>query len=187
MLYVLEGETPLIKGMFINSHIRALRAKKGASGVRLLEERVGRPLVFKNLEDVPVREEIAIIEHTLDLLSDEPIAPEARSFEAGRLHFRNFITTPFGRILMSALPRTHEGLRQLMQRSGYIARRVFRHTNFRAQEHDDTVTITMDNSDYPIDHFKGLFYEWMKTWGIEEPSIEAREAAPRQYEYVLRM
>jgi len=180
------AETPLIKGMFVNSHIRALRVKKGTDGVRELERRYGSPLAFKNLADVPVREEIRILELVLDLLSDVPVPPESRSFEAGRLHFRNFITTPFGKILISAIPKTIAGFHKLLTSTGHIARHVFKNTNFRATHTDSMISICMDNSDYPLEHFRGLFFEWMVFWDMPSPSVEATENAPGAYEYTLR-
>jgi len=178
-------ESPLIKGMFVNSHIEALRKEKGDEGVRELEHRYGKPLSFRNLEDVPVREEVRVIEIAFDIMTDDaPIAD--KSFEAGRLHFRNFINTPFGRMVDATLPKTEEGLVGLLTRARYIARHVFKNTNFSSSIIDDrTLLISMENCDYPIDHFRGLFYEWMNRWGFEGHTVTAKETKPNRYEYTL--
>jgi hypothetical protein len=182
-----DSTVPLIKGIFVNSHIKTLRNAKGEKAVAELERIYGRPIAFKNLENVPVREEVKILEIVLDILSEKPPAPEIRAFEAGRLHFRNFITTPFAKILTSAVPKTPEGYRQMLISSGYIARHVFKNTNFRSEPSEPNSLVSiMENNDYPLDHFKGLFYEWMVYWKLRDPSVTAEESAPREYKYTMR-
>ena len=73
---------PRIKGIFVNSHVKALEAQKGPEAVRELARRYGGPVRFKNSEDVPVREEVKIIELAADILSGAPIPPDRRAFEA---------------------------------------------------------------------------------------------------------
>src|SRR5581483_395705 len=153
--------TPTIKGMFINSHLKALEAQLGTDGLTQLGRAYGKPLVFKNLEDVPVREEVEILTHMVPLLCAE-VSQTQIDFEAGRLHFRNFITTPFAKILMGAIPRTSEGYNKMLQSSDYIASHVFKHMRFGSEPSEEkTLVSIIENSDYPRDHFKGLFYEWM--------------------------
>src|SRR5258708_2790222 len=131
-----ETKTPLIKGMFVNSHIRRLRNDKGQEAVDELSSRYGKRINFRNLENVPVREEIAILEHVFDILNEHDktaqLGPEARSFEAGRLHLQNFLTTPFGKIMATAIPKTPDGFKKLLLSAKYIASHVFKNTNFTA-------------------------------------------------------
>lgn len=186
-----ELRTPLIKGMFVNSHIRRLRNEKGAGAVEELSKRYGKPLVFRNLEEVPVREEIAILEHVFDILHEhdgQALDPALRSFEAGRLHLQNFLATSFGLILVAAAPKTPAGFKKLMLSAKYIATHVFKNTNLRAYapENDpQSLIIVMENNDYPLNHFKGLFFEWMKLWGLTNPRVDATEPEPRLYQYSL--
>ena len=177
--------TPLIKGMFINSHVWALRSAKGEEGVAELRRRLGRPISFNNLKDYPVREEVELIEVVHELLYG-PSPEETRSFEAGRLHFKNFITTPFGKILMSALPKTSDGFRRLLLSVRHIVKHIFKNTNFASEAKEtNKLRIVMENSDYPIDHFRGLFYEWQLYWNLDSPQVKAQELSPGRFEYIL--
>lgn len=175
---------PSIKGIFINSHIDKLRSVKGSDAIVELEFRFGRPIDFADFSDYPVRDEITIIEHVLDLLAIKEIKPEERAFEAGRLHFRDFIETEIARVILSPFSRSSDGLKKLLLNAGFIARRVFKNTNFTAHDGGDRrVVITMENNDYPIDHFRGFFHELMLDWGLKEPHVIGEETAPRRYEY----
>lgn len=173
---------PTIKGIFVNSHIAAVRKALGADGVRRLEELYGKALEFKNSDDVLVSEEVKIIEYALDLLSTEPIPETERAFEAGRLHFKNFSTTPLAKIIFSLFRRD---FKLMMLQSKNIAGHVFRGVHFDAKEiAPGKVILTMKNNDYPIDHFRGLFSEWMKFSG-NEGTVTALRIPPDVYEYTL--
>lgn len=177
---------PLIKGIFINSHIESLRALKGDEAVHELQARIGKFDGFNALDDYPVRMEIEVLETVLDLLHYY-VDPDERSFEAGRLHFRNFSQTAYGAMILGLAPKTSDGFRMLLLHAGAIARFVFHYTNFSAQELSAReVRIVMENNDYPIDHFRGLFYEWALMWGFPDARVEAEETAPRRYEYTIR-
>lgn len=177
--------TPLIKGMFINSHIERLRREKGEEGVFELQKRIGRYTNFSNFDDYPVALEIQVIETVLDLIGGATDAAQRR-FEAGRLHFRNFSETFFGRMTMGIAPRTGDGFKMLMQSTNYIGRYVFKHTNFSTELlGDNAVKVIMENNDYHIDHFRGLFYEWALFWGLSNPDVIATETAPKRFEYVI--
>jgi uncharacterized protein (TIGR02265 family) len=179
----MEGEKkPTIKGIFVNSHIAAVRKVLGEDGVRKLEEIYGKPIIFKNSEDVPVREEVKIIECALDLLHPEMAISESRAFEAGRLHFQNFRTTPLAKIIFSVF-RTDFKL--MMLQSKNIAGHVFRGVHFTTEELSATkARVTMTNNDYPIDHFRGLFAEWMKFSGYEG-TVSAEKVEPDTYQYLM--
>lgn len=172
---------PTIKGIFVNSHIKKIWQERGDDGIRELEKKFGMSIKFSNFEDVPVREEVRLIECSLEILNPN-IAPEEKSFEAGRLHFRNFRGTPFGRIIFSQFK---DSFKLMMMNAPSIAGHVFKGVRFYSEETGERgVRVTMENNDYPIDHFKGLFYEWMLFSGLDG-SVEARETAPNRYEYVI--
>jgi uncharacterized protein (TIGR02265 family) len=182
----MHHKTPLIKGMFINSHIDRLRREKGEAAVYELKISIGRYEGYNNFDDYPVREEIKVIETVLDILSDGKVDPVHRSFEAGRLHFRDFAETVFGKMTLGLATKTPEGFRRLMQMVNYIGQYVFKHTNFTSKVVDEhSVTITMENNDYPIDHFKGLFFEWAHYWGLKNPKVSAYIIAPNKFEYTV--
>src|SRR5262245_22308856 len=94
-------DTPTIKGIFVRSHLQAVQDKKGSDGLATLAQKFGKPLLFSNLQDVPIKEEEKIIELCLELLEGYPVSESKLHYEAGRLHFRNFTNTPLARILFS--------------------------------------------------------------------------------------
>ena len=179
----LETRSPTIKGLFVNSHIEAVRRSFGDEGVMELAARIGHAVDYRDLEDVPIRTEVEIIEIANDLLRGEPVPHATRSFEGGRLHFRNFKGTPLARLTFAIFPRN---FRYLMMHCSTIAERVFKGVRFQSVELSKRhVVVTMDNADYPIDHFRGLFHEWMHDFGCRG-EVTARVLAPRRFEYDLR-
>lgn len=173
---------PTIKGIFINSHIKKVRQERGDEGVRELEKKFGMPLNFRNFEDVPVREEVHLIECALEVLEGNPIPDERKQFEAGRLHFKNFSQTPFGRIIFSQF---RNNFKMLMMNTPNIAGHVFKDVRFYADElGPKEVRVTMENNDYPVDHFRGLFQEWMDFSGLKG-TVEAQETAPNRFAYIM--
>lgn len=169
----------------MNTHIKAVRAALGDAGVRELEIRYGKPLRFSNWEAVPVREEMKIIELALDLLNQTPVPPAERAYDAGRLHFRNFAASPLGRILFGALERD---FKLVMLRSRFVAQHVFRHTRFFAADLGPTsIRISIENIDYPIEHFRGFFAEAMKFFNLDGivTAVAIPSGPTRRYEYTL--
>jgi len=178
-----RDQKPTIKGIFVNSHISAVRKIKGEEGVRELARRFGGSLVFKNSDDVPIRDEVKIIEFALDILASSPVSPDIRAFEAGRLHFKNFCTTPLAKIIFSMF-RTDFKLMMLQTKN--IAGHVFQGVEFDANDLGvNAVAITMKNNDYPLDHFRGLFTEWLEFSG-KKGSVIAKETEPNIYQYTMR-
>ena len=179
-------KTPTIKGVFVNSHIQRLRKERGKSAVKELEERYGKSVKFSDTEDVPVKEEVKILEAIIDILEGPPVSLSKRSFEAGKLHFQNFSTTTFAKILFASIPKTPAGFEKLLLNSEYIVNNVFKNTNFESQKSEDgTLTVTMGNNDYPIEHFHGLFSEWLNFWGLKDGKVEAKELEGNRYEYTF--
>ena len=173
---------PTIKGIFVNSHIQMVRRELGEAGVRQLEERMGMPLRFRSTEDVPVRDEVRLIEHALDLTSRETFTGNARAFEAGRLHFRNFTTTPWAKVLFTLFPRN---FRFMTLHAKTVAERVFSGVRFASEDlGEHTVRVTMENADYPIEHFRGLFQEWMTFFGYQG-MVDARRLGSQRFEYTM--
>lgn len=173
---------PTIRGIFVNSHVHAVRRAKGEEGVRQLEERYGKPILFGNEESVPVREEVKIIEIAFQILSEIPATAEQLTFEAGRFHFRNFITTPVGKFLFSFFKND---FKSVMLRAPSVANHIFEGVEFSSQDLGPTsVKVTMSNNDYPLGHFKGVFYEWMQQ-SLGHGTIHANETADRKFEYTM--
>jgi uncharacterized protein (TIGR02265 family) len=173
---------PTIKGIFVNSHIARVRKEKGEIGVKKLTDMMGMPLVFKNGDNVLVRDEVRLIECALDIMSTTPVDPKTRAFDAGRLHFQNFSTTPLAKIIFSMF-RT--SFKKLMLQANTIAGHVFEGVSFKTEDlGEKTVRVTLQNNDYPIDHFRGLFYEWMTFAGLHG-TVEATEGKQHEYIYTI--
>jgi len=179
----MHGKKPTIKGIFVNSHIKVVLKQQGEPGVRELERRCGKALNFRNSENILIAEEVMILEHALDILSQVPIPSSARAFEAGRLHFRNFTTTPLARIIFSLF---RKDFKLMMMQAHNIAGHVFQGVAFITEDLGPrAIKVITDNNDYPIDHFKGLFFEWLHYAGYKG-SVEATETIPHRFEYTIR-
>ena len=179
----LQHASPTIKGIFVGSHVEAVRRAKGPDGVRALEAAFGGPVDFADLADVPVREEVRLIELANDILRGAEVPAHERAYEGGRLHFRNFKRTPLARMTFAVFPRN---FRYLMLHSPAIAERVFKGVRFQARPLGESgVEVVMRNNDYPLDHFRGLFQEWMEDFGYRG-RVEGRETAPGEFTYTMR-
>ena len=173
---------PTIKGIFVNSHIREVERRHGAAGRARLEVLVGQPLDFSATQDVPVSLEVRVIEAAVELLVPHAVAAEDVAYEAGRLHYRNFRGTPWAKVIFGMFPRDFAFM---VLHSPVIAERVFKGVAFEARElAPKTLKLVMDNADYPIDHFKGFFQEWMADYG-QSGTVVGQATGPRRYEYVM--
>ncbi len=173
---------PTIKGVFVKSHIRAVERVRGREGLIELHRRFGRPFNYSNDSNVPVADEVAILEHIVDMLSPRALSGPERSLEAGRLHFRDFSSTRLWKILQ---PLFKLNPKFVLMQSHAIAGYVFKHVEFASEDFGEhTVKITMFNNDYPLEHFKGFFEEWMYSFGLQA-SVEALERTRTRYEYVI--
>jgi uncharacterized protein (TIGR02265 family) len=172
-----------IKGIFINSHIKAVQSQKGGEGLELLEKLFGKPLQYKNSDNVPIRDEVRLIECAVIVLNGDKFTKDELTLEAGRLHFRNFVTTPLAKILF---PLFKNQFKLLMLNTNNIAGHVFNGVKFSAEDlGKNSIKVIMNNNDYPINHFKGLFEEWMKYSGLTG-TVDTKETAPDQYEYSMQ-
>jgi uncharacterized protein (TIGR02265 family) len=158
--------SPTIKGMFVNSHVEALRAKLGDAAIVELERRLGRSVRFKSFDAVPVREEVRLIESALDILHRDTLSGSKRTAAAGRLHFTNFAETALGSALMHSLPHTRNSFKTLLRTAPSIARTVFSDIEFACTEHEDHLAVSINRQDYPLEHFQGFFEEWLHYWGL---------------------
>ncbi|MEA3191464.1 MAG: hypothetical protein QOD77_2046 [Thermoplasmata archaeon] len=174
---------PTIKGIFVNSHIKAVERACGAEGRERLELLVGQPLSFGAAEDVPVALEVRILEAAVELLVKEPVAADDVAYEAGRLHYRNFKGTPWATVLFGMLPRD---FRFMILHSPAIAERVFKGVTFESEElAPTTVKMAMGNADYPMEHFKGFLGQWMADFGLKG-TVVGQATGPRRYEYLMQ-
>jgi uncharacterized protein (TIGR02265 family) len=175
------SNVPTIKGIFVNSHIKALRRAKGEEGLESLRKECPDFLNFKNSEDVPVRDEVRLLECVTQIIySDRTFSRDELEYEAGRQHFQNFLTTPFARILLPLIRTQFKGV---MLGTGHIAGHVFKGVEFSSEDKGEKqIIVRMQNNDYPILHFKGFFQEWLNFSGLEG-KVEATELKDTIYEY----
>jgi uncharacterized protein (TIGR02265 family) len=174
---------PTIRGLFVMSHINALEAKKGNAGIVELMARYGKPIRFGALDNVPVREEVAIIEHVLDILTDDGVPRERREFEAGKLHFENFSKTELGGLVM---PLFRSNVRAFFMNANHIAGYVFNGVRFIAEERGPgDIRLIMENNDYPLDHFAG-FFQGVLEYGRLTGTVTATDLGERRYAYDIR-
>lgn len=174
--------TPTIRGVFVKSHLRALERKHGTEALEQLRGKYGALLDFGDDDDVPVRQEVQLLEAIVDITSPQKLPQKERELEAGRLHFRNFTTTPLWRVVTSVFG---SNFKLLLMQSHVIAGRVFRGVDFESQSVGERcVRIVMRNNDYPIEHFHGFFEEWIAQAGLSG-YVEAYARAERVYEYVI--
>jgi uncharacterized protein (TIGR02265 family) len=174
--------TPTIKGIFVKSHINAVKEKKGSEGIKLLEQQYGEPLDFKNTDNVLVSKEVKLIEYITQILADTPIPDDQLAYEAGKQHFRDFATTPLARIV---LPFFKNQFKSVIMQAQSIAGHVFQGVIFSSQdlgEHE--VKLTMKNNDYPLDHFKGFFQAWMEYSGLHGTVTATNHDG--SYDYVMK-
>lgn len=159
-----------------------MQKEKGEAGVRLLAEKYGKPLDFKNSDKIPVSEEVRLLECAVEILISEPLAKEKISYEAGRLHFKNFLTTPIARILF---PFFKGQFKTMMMEAKNIAGHIFEGVEFTSTELGErSVQIRLKNNDYPVEHFQGLLQEWMNYSGLHG-NVEANKI-DEVYEYTLK-
>jgi uncharacterized protein (TIGR02265 family) len=155
---------PTIKGIFVNSHIRQFQQERGEGGIEDLKKRYGKSIEFRNDDDIPVSEEVKILECIVDILHTDQLSPEDRSYQAGVLHFKNFMNTPFAKIIFSLFSKN---FKMLMLQSKNIAGHVFKGVHFDSKDlGGNGVEVIMKNNDYPLEHFIGLFQAWMDFSGL---------------------
>ncbi|HYF13180.1 MAG TPA: DUF2378 family protein [Candidatus Paceibacterota bacterium] len=177
-----KTEEPTIKGVFVMSHVHALKKAKGKTAVAELERRYGHAISFGATQNVPIREEVKIIELTLDILTGDTTPKEKRAYEAGKLHFNNFTQTPLGMMLF---PLFTSNFKMLLMKSPTIAQQVFRGVTFKSEDLDrNCVRITMENNDYPLGHFQGFFYAWL-TYSDLFGDVDAKEQGRNCYIYTI--
>lgn len=173
---------PTIKGMFVNSHVRALGLERGESGLAELRKRFGKQVSFSATDDVPVADEVKILEYIVDITSPVLLSDRDRELEAGRLHFRNFSTTTLWTLMLQVFG---SNLKFLLMQSSKIAGWVFRGIEFVSEDAGEhVVRITVFNNDYPLEHFQGFFEQWLHFSNVKG-SVEATADTRGRYEYTI--
>jgi len=153
-----------IKGIFVLSHIRALRKDMGEAGVEELRKRYGKPLNFHEIDNVPVVDENEILGHIVDIQSVKNLSSTERGYEAGRLHLKNFSTTPMWAILS---PLIRQNPKWLLMQGKYIAELVYDGVHFTSEDiSPTTVQLKMYSEAYPIEHFQGFLFELLAAAGL---------------------
>lgn len=179
-MHMSRHDEPTIKGVFVMSHVNALRRTHGAEALVSLERKLGRSPQFGLTEDVPVSHEVIILEHAIETASEQVLLPEVLALEAGRLHFRNFSHTPLGVLV---LPFYSKDFKKLVLNVGEIAESVFQGMLFSGEDAGPhAVRIIMRNSYYPAPHFQGFFEAWM-AYGRLIGVVELEDRGGREHAY----
>lgn len=161
--------TPTIKGIFVTAHVRAVRKSLGEEGVRRLEQTYGAPLSFGLGDPVLLKDEARLLECAVNLLAQKEIPPEVCSYEAGRLHFKNFRSTPLGRIVF---PYFRRRTKHIFLRPRLITGYIFTGIEFRTKEiAPDLIRLRISNCGYPLAHWRGFFDAWLTHCGYSTPII----------------
>jgi uncharacterized protein (TIGR02265 family) len=183
-LHQLKNAEPQIKGIFVKSHIKALLREKGAEGLRLLELKYGKKFEIKNNDSIPLSEEIALVENVLEILRPGIYTAEEKSFEAGRLHFRNFSTTPLAKIIF---PLYRKKFKLLMTHVANLAGHVFKGVSFSSEDiGEKAVKVIMNNYYHSRAHVEGLFYEWLLFSGLDGAAQALEDNVPGRCVCIIR-
>ena len=173
---------PTIKGIFVKSHINAVRQAKSEAGLMELRRRYGQSIELRNNDNIPIPDEVKIINLAFDIVSDHRL-PTEMDFEAGRFHFRNFLKTPLAKYIFSAF---RNKFKLLMLNAKNIAGHVFQGMIFTTIDlGPSAVKVRTENNYYPPNHFRGLLYEWLH-FSVLQGSVEELQAGPRVFEYTIR-
>ncbi len=172
----------MIRGVYVNTHLRALRREHGEHAFVELQRRFGKELRFDATELVPVGDEVRILEDII-AITHPGIADDQKRIEAGKLHFRNFSHTTLWRVLK---PFVAINLKWVLMRSRAIAGRVFQGVTFVSRDSgENSVVITLLNNDYPVEHFVGFFESLIMYTGYV-PEVTAHTVAHGlMYEYLI--
>jgi uncharacterized protein (TIGR02265 family) len=173
---------PTIKGIYVNSHVRAVQKKRGPEGLKTVEACFGRPLKFHNSENIPVRDEVKLLECSLSVMRERPVPESEKEYQAGRLHFDNFVDTPMAKIIFSVF---RKNFKMLAMKAENIAGHVFEGVKFTSTDlGPNSVKVVTENNDYPLAHFRGFFQCWIEFAGLEG-QVNASEISPNVYEYLI--
>ncbi len=184
---------PTIKGIFVNSHVHALRKARGDEAVLELQGKFGKPVSFGVMEDVLVCDEVLLLEYIVEIMSHRRYTDRERSLEAGRLHFNNFTTTPLWKVLISTFGND---FKRIALHGAKVTEQVFRGLSIKIEDIGPThVKITMGNNDYPLEHFQGFYEAWLASTGtkaavegneLHGPQGDGPAQAGATFEYIIR-
>lgn len=178
----MEKNQPTIKGLFVKTHVRAIKKKRGPLGLRTLQAQFGKPLKFGAWQNIPVADEVKLINCAVVLYSDQRINPEKLDYEAGRFHCQNFLTTPLAKTVMKRLGKN---FKLMMLLASKVAGQVFRGLKAEAEDlGENKVKIVFTNSGYPVEHFAGFFEEWMSYLGLLGIA-RGEELEPGNIKYIM--
>jgi uncharacterized protein (TIGR02265 family) len=176
-----EGLKPTIKGLYVNGHVDLLRAEKGEEAVKLLKERLGFPIDYKEDDDVFVGDEEKLIDECLRILKPG-ISEDEFDVQSGIFHFTNWAKTPWSKQLFSLLP---PDFKYMMLHLSVISLKIFKNYTFEGEELGPTkVKIITKNDYYKLNHWKGIYTAWLAAFGLKG-TVEAEAVAPHEYSYVI--
>ena len=155
---------PMIRGKYVRSHLKSIESDYGPNVATALRKRFVDRLAIRKREFVPIQLDNELFGATVDLLHAEQFAPERRSYEAGRLHFRAFSKGMLWQIVSGIFGKN---LRLLLQQSPLVTAGIYRDVQFSAEPYGErSGLITITNQGYPLEHFRGFFEEYLAGSGF---------------------
>lgn len=177
---------PTVKGFFVKNHLHRLKVQAGPSAVQKLGFLYGKSIDFDAFNDYPVKVEVDVVGYALDILKGHIDDKALRSFEAGRLHYTDFAQSFLGRTIHALFPKHVIGFKLFLQATQLGAHYIFKNIRFGASTiSPNSMVVAIENSDYPMEHFKGFLYECMIHYGLKNPEVIAAETKSKTYTYTL--
>jgi uncharacterized protein (TIGR02265 family) len=177
-----ETNTPTIKGFFVGSHIKAVKKQKGKQGLKELEKEYGKPLTFGRFSNIPVVDEVRLIDCALKIILGLSVPKEDWHRTAGNFHFQNFIRTFYGRAILSVFRKQ---LKPILMNSRGITRLVFKNMPFSSKNlGQNRIQVTIENNYYPLEHFTGFFEGWL-SYANFVGIVRAEDLGSRAHAYTI--
>jgi hypothetical protein len=178
----METKIPTIRGVYVNSHIKALQKAKGRDAIKELRRLYGKPLEFGNFQNIPIEEELKIMHAVFNLLSSSPVINENFDYEAGKFHFQNFMTAPLTKLFFSLFGKN---FRTVVWAASKVSKGIFTGVQVRKKNAGiHTEQIILENNEYPAHHFVGFFDAWLTHLGLIGMTT-MKELSPRVHEYTV--
>ncbi len=178
----MNTQNSTIKGIFVRQHIKAIKKHKGSEGLKLLEQKFGKPLTIKNSDNVPIADEVKLLEAATIILHPKKYSQQELDYEAGKLHFINFSQSPIGRILFFSFNRN---IKRILLHSNNITAHIMKGILFSAKSTGKkSILIMIGSNGYPLHHFRGFFEEWF-TFSKVKGTVKATFQEPASHMYEL--
>jgi len=170
-----------IKGLFIKIQIDHLKHLKGEGVLKQLTDFYGKPLEFTSFKDYPTADEEKILQGCVHILEPDTATSDL-AYKSGHYHLNVFLNSPYGMTLLKAAPRD---IKKALSYASVALRPVLSDVEIRyADTGERSATVTLKNSGYSLDHFRGMWDE-IFSYFTENVTITvtATQLSPTDQEY----